>query len=126
LSFRRVQAYLDQLSWYGGVRVYTTATARQTVAMVIGLHDMFQIPPGEHGSLHKLYSEPIPHINLMGRPSLTRRVAKELPHIGWTKSKAVEETFESVKMMVNASEEDWMEMDGVGEKIARDIVRSVS
>ena len=50
--------------------------------------------------------------------SLVRRVAKELPGIGWERSLLVEETFDSVRTMVNAPLEEWLEIEGIGKGIA--------
>jgi len=55
---------------------------------------------------------------LLKPPSLVRRVAKELPGIGWERSLLVEETFDSVRTMVNAPLEQWLEIEGIGKGIA--------
>ena len=55
---------------------------------------------------------------LLQQPSLMRRVAKELPGIGWERSLVVEAKWDSVRDMVNAPVEEWLELDGIGKGIA--------
>ena len=50
-----------------------------------------------------------------------RRVAKEFTGIGWERSLAVEGRWGSVRDMVNATEKEWTEVDGIGKGIAKKI-----
>ncbi len=72
----------------------------------------------EHSS-HIVMYEPLHHYST---PSILRRAAAVLPGIGITRSKAVEDHFKSIRAMVNASEKQWMEIEGVGIKLARKLV----
>lgn len=60
-----------------------------------------------------------------GKPSLIRRMAAELPLIGWGRSLEVEKRFGSVEEMVMAGEEDWMEIEGIGKTTARQVVKAI-
>jgi len=53
------------------------------------------------------------------RPGLVRRVAKELPGIGWERSGAVEMEFGSVEEMILAEEARWRKVPGIGKVIAK-------
>lgn len=55
-----------------------------------------------------------------------RRIAAELPHIGWDKSEEIENHFHSIGSMIKASSKEWMKVPGVGKKIAEDIVAAVN
>ena len=54
------------------------------------------------------------------KPSLLRRLALELPGID-TKAVAVEKRFKSVWEMVNATEEEWMGIEGIGKLTAKSV-----
>ena len=57
----------------------------------------------------------------MTNPSLLRRVAKELPGIGWERSLLVESHWKSIRDMVNATPEEWTQIDGIGKGISKRI-----
>lgn len=122
MSFLRVDQYLNELHYLLGVQVKLTRTARQTARAAINLHDLMQVPPGEHDSLKRFYN-PLLSPMLMAKPTLRRRMLKELPGIGWERSLAAERHFGSVREAVNASVEDWVQVEGVGKGIARTVVQ---
>lgn len=115
------RAYLDEIEWYLGVKVRYTRSARETVQTVVGLWSMFQQRPEEHKSLH-LFHEPQAPTGVLKRPSLLRRTVNQWPGIGWERSQAVEERArekkQGLKEVVWWSEEEWMEVEGVGKKTA--------
>lgn len=53
------------------------------------------------------------------KANLTRRIAKELPRIGWERSLDCDRVWESPKAMVNASVEEWAELDHVTAKTGK-------
>lgn len=126
ITWRRVRAYLDEMDWYCGVRVRESRSARGTVELVVGLYHLFQKIAEDHQSLKAIYSAPAPTMSFLTPPSLTRRIAKELPGVGWTKAKVVEEAFSSPHAMVNAGVEEWMAVDGIGKVLSRRIVDALN
>ena len=80
------------------------------------MHDFFE-DTESHSSLKKFFTSPMSPV-LLTRPSLVRRVAKELPGIGWERSLAIEQRWPTVREMVNASTNEWVELDGIGKGIA--------
>jgi len=58
---------------------------------------------------------------LLYKPSLARRVAAELPGIGIGKSGAVADHFKTVRKMVEADEQEWTEVAGIGKTLAKKI-----
>ena len=120
MEYSRLSSYLYQISLYLGVLVLRSHNSRETVQHVIDLYHLFQKEPEKHSSLHGFYSPPIPQ-KLLVKPSLVRRVAKELPGIGWQKSETVAQHFHSVRAMVNATEAEWRGLDGIGVKGAKAI-----
>lgn len=79
----------------------------------------------EHDSMNQFHVPPPPTATFV-EPSLLRRVAKELPSIGWDKSIAAEAKFKHVREMVNANEQTWMEIDGIGRTIAGRIINELT
>jgi ERCC4-type nuclease len=59
------------------------------------------------------------------KASLVRRVAVELPHVGWKRAQAVEEAFGTVEDMVVATEDEWREVEGIGRVSAREIYKFI-
>lgn len=57
--------------------------------------------------------------------STLRRVAAQLPLIGWKRSGAVADHFRSIHSMVNAPETEWRDIDGIGKKIASGVVQEI-
>jgi ERCC4-type nuclease len=124
IQFSRVDAYLNELHYLMGVHVKHTRTVKQTARVVLDLYRMFQTPPDEHSSLKKFYTPPTPTM-LMAKPSLLRRVAKELKHISWERSIEVEKEFSGVRDMVNAGAERWAKLDGFGEVIVESVQKEL-
>lgn len=57
-------------------------------------------------------------LSAVAQPGLVRRVAKELPGIGWERSAAVARRFPTVLEMAVADPAAWQEVDGIGEVLA--------
>lgn len=106
ITYSRFDQYLTELAHLAGVIVKRTADVHETVAVIKSLWVNFQTAPDEHNSLHSVYTTPLQG-TLLVKPSLVRRVAAELPGIGWAWSKSVLERFTSVQDMVDASVDDW-------------------
>jgi ERCC4-type nuclease len=119
MSYQRVDAYLNELTYLMGVTVKYSKSSRETVRIVRGMHDFFEDTEA-HSSLKKFYSAPMSPV-LLTRPSLVRRVAKELPDIGWERSFTIEQRWSTVREMVNAPADEWIELEGIGKGIASKI-----
>ena len=103
-----------------------SANVKETAAQVKALWALYQKPPSEHSSLKSIYTTPVPGRNLLLRPSLVRRIAKELTGIGWQRSGDVDEKFKSVREMVAATEKDWLKIPGIGKKTAKSVVSALN
>ena len=53
-------------------------------------------------------------------------MAAILPGVGNNRSKVVESYFKSLKAMVNATEDEWLQIDGIGKTIARNVVEEMN
>ena len=125
MEYHRMDSYLLQLDYYSGVSVFRSSHPKETAHRVINLYHMFQKPPESHKLLEGFYSAPAPVVPLNGRPSLVRRVAKELPGVGWELSGRAEMEFRSVREMVNADESRWEKLDKVGPGKSKRIIESL-
>ncbi len=125
MTYSRFDQYLTELDYLAGVIVKGSRDVRETAAIIKALWDNFQTPPSQHNSLKQMFKAPAPIVQLV-RPSLVRRVASELPDIGWARSGAVAAHFLSVRQMCEASVEEWRRVPGIGNKIARKVVSAVN
>lgn len=125
-SWREIEGHLNTLELVGGVKVRRAATIHDTVSYITGLYNWFGKPWEDHGSHLTIYADPNPGSAFLFKPTLLRRVAKELPGVGWDKSKKIEDSFESVVDLCCASEKTLMEIEGIGRVTAQRIVRSLN
>lgn len=123
-TYSRFDQYLTELAYLAGIIVKRSQDVRETASIIKALWDNFQTAPGKHHSLHQIYTTPPAKVDLV-YPGLTRRVAKELSGIGWSRSRDAASYFGSVFKMVNATEEEWQEIPGIGKKIARQTVQDI-
>jgi ERCC4-type nuclease len=121
IMYSRFDQFLTELHDLLGILVKRSQNVRETAAIIRALWLYYQKPPDDHQSLHQMYSGPH-QMELLGKPGLVRRVSKELSGIGWERAKAVEARFKTVREMSNAGVKDWLEIDGVGKRIATSAV----
>jgi len=124
MQYSRFDQYLTELAYLAGVIVKRTENVRETADVIQALYANFQTSPSQHQSLKQIFKPPMPVV-LLVRPSLVRRVAAELPGIGWGRSKVVAEHFPSVRAMVEADVKEWASLDGIGKKTAEKVVRAL-
>jgi len=124
ISFSRFDQYLTELEWLTGIIVKQSENVRGTADIIKSLFVNFQVAPDDHGSLKGIYKQP-PKKALLVKPSLVRRIASELPGIGWDKSATVAEHFPTVRTMMDADVKEWISLEGIGKKIANGIVSAI-
>lgn len=110
-----------------GVIVRTTRNMTETCRMIENLERWWNKEWDKHRSHLAMHKRPMGMAAVLttSPPSLLRRIAAELPHIGVDRSRLVERHFRSVVHMINAEEEEWMEVEGVGKVTAREVVEAV-
>lgn len=120
--YRDLDHWLTTMEVKVGIKIRRTASRPETARVCADLFAWWTHKEwGEHRA-HLAFDDPPPdHIALV-RPNVVRRVAKELPGVGWTKSGAVAKKFPTVKAMCEATEENWMEIEGIGKTLAHKIV----
>ena len=122
MTHTRFSQFLWELPFLAGIFVLRSENVRGTADLILSLYDWFQRP--EHHSLEQIYKAPTPTVQLV-RPSLVRRVASELPGVGWQRSGVVAEHFPTVRAMVDADWKEWSSLSGIGKKTARKVVESL-
>ena len=122
-DFRALDAYLNTIRLKTPVQVIKTENPQQTAMEVYILWHWFT---ARRWSSHKghegFHSSALPIVGNI-RPSGFRQVVKELPYIGWERSKQVEEAFGgSLRRAFNAKPGAWSTIDGVTPERAAGIV----
>ena len=107
-----------------GIRVWHTTTQEMTVAFLLALNRWWTEKEYEAHRSHLAFDQSSA-FTLISKPSLLRRVAKELPGVGWERSGAVAKHFDSVVAMATAPEVEWRSIQGIGPTLARKIVKSI-
>lgn len=123
VEVERFMASLEE----AGVRVRRTRTSHETARVLAHvLYGFWDKPYDEHRSLRVMQ---VPAgFSLTKEDETTariRRVAACLPGIGWGRSRLVAERFRSIEGMVGADEAAWEAIDGIGQKIAGDVVQAI-
>lgn len=114
--------YLLSVS-FGGVTVIQSRDLEQTAYNICEIYHYFQKPWEQHTALLGMQKLNIPTLN--GRPSLVQRVAAELDGVGVKLSAEAAKVFKSTHELVSADESEWMQIPGIGVKLARDIVAKI-
>lgn len=120
-SIQAMLGFLITLQVKCGVKVVHTGTLPQTVRWLSALNHWWTSKDWEDHRAHLSFDNS-QALTLISRPSLVRRMAKELPGIGWDRSGKVARHFASVVEMVNAPKAEWEGIDGVGKGIAKKVV----
>lgn len=110
------------LATRGGVTVRWTRSQKETVRFVAALYRYWSDRDLDEHSSHLAIYAPDLDRSLLTPVSLKRRLASQLPGIGYVRSQAVDEHFPSIWAMVNASAEEWTTIEGVGKTTAEKVV----
>lgn len=127
-TFEVLQSFLRSIE-RSGLRVATTPDRRSTAAWIASLFRSWAKPWEAHKSLARIHHTISDNPNPLELFSATTKmkVADDLiKGIGWERARAAASHFPSVRAMVNATEREWLAVDGIGKKLAAAIVASVS
>jgi ERCC4-type nuclease len=121
---KEIWSYLNTMQILAGVYVWQSGTARATAQWITNLYHWYNSKPID---AHKSHTAPhIAHAQLSTKkPSLVRRVAAELPGVGFGKSKAVAARFSTLLELVMADTATWREIDGIGKTLANRITKEI-
>lgn len=123
--WRDFEGWVNSIGILGGMRVHRVPTWDEGCQWVKCLYSWYQRK--EHSSVQVVYGskELFADHALLVKPTLARRVAAQLPLIAEKRSADVARRFPTLEKMVNASEREWMDIDGVGRGIAKKIYSAI-
>ena len=95
---------------------------RELVRAILNLYSWYQKPPEDHdhmpGSRYQSFS-------WNGKVSLRRKVAAQVPGVGEVRSRALEGVFATTRDFINATVEELVEAEGIGQVLAKRIVERI-
>ena len=115
--FGELDNWLTTMENCAAVRVKRTSDRVETARVLANLHNWYIKPYADHSAHLAIHSE-APDSSLFTRPSVARMVAAQLPGIGFKKSLSVVKKFGTVEGMINATVDDWAEVEGIGDTLA--------
>lgn len=120
-----LEAYLLTLSIKLGLNVKLTGGRRQTVNWLYHLNRWWTEKEYEDHRAYLAFDNSSA-LALVSTPSLVRRVAKELPGVGWHRSGAVASHFGSVVELALAEPREWESISGIGKETARRVFKAIN
>lgn len=124
-TMRDLEHWITTIVEHTGIVVDKTFDEYESARWVIAKYSWWTSKGWEqHDSLKQFHVEQPPYATFV-KPSLLRRMAKELDGVRWQKSEAIAKRFRSVRRMACANEREWEEVDGIGRTMADRIVKSI-
>jgi len=124
---RDIFLYLTTLEAMTGVVVRKTTGTKGTASQIIWLSEWWQKGWEEHkGHLAMHKAQPPTTWLRPTPPTLLRRIAAELPGVGWKRSLAVEKYFKDIYSMVASPMEAWLEIEGIGKATAKAVYDAIN
>ena len=123
--YREMDNWLTTMEMKGGVKIRRTGGRQETAQFLKDLYGWWTGREWEEHRAHLAFHDPGPPVAMLRKPSLLRRMAKELPGVGWERSLEVEKRFDSVLEMALASELDWKDIPGIGKGIANKVRHAI-
>jgi ERCC4-type nuclease len=124
--YRDLDNWVTTMEICAGIKCRRTADRQETARFLADCYGWWTKDFHDHHAHLALHQDQgRPDAALFARPSVARMVAAQLPGIGYKKSAAVVKKFETVLEMVNANENTWAEIDGIGATMAERIVRAL-
>lgn len=102
-----------------GIAVRNCSNMRQVAQFIYTLYRWWDKGYDNHHSHEAIHVEG----GSIAKSSRFRTLAAALPGIGVRRSAVVEKHFKIPRLMANATEEDWQEVDGIGKKTAVSLVK---
>lgn len=121
---RQLDGFLFTITQQSGIRIAKVGSEQEAAYWLGALYHWWTDKSwDDHKSLQTFdLSGPMVQIEA---PKFTRRVAKELPGVGWKKSESVVEHFGCVQAMSEADEKEWAKVPGIGKVLATRIVAAL-
>jgi hypothetical protein len=124
--YSEMDNFLTTQALHTPVKVKWSPDAPSTATQLVNLYRWFNDKEWEeHKSCFAIYTPPPPTVMLV-KPSVVRRVAVQLEHVGWERSGPLAQRFRTVLDLCIATERELQEVVGIGPSIAQSIVRQLT
>ncbi len=124
-TYREVDHLLTTLELKAGLYVRRTGTRVETAHLLASLYSWWRDKHWEEHRSHLRLGRS-GDVGLLTPPPLRRRVANELPGVGYARSEAVATHFPTTRALATASRDEWAQIDGIGKKLADRITTALS
>lgn len=133
ISYMQLNGWLTSME-QTGLHIRQTDKKEESAAVVLAIYNWWQKPWDKHESLKAVHSKPQPARDmetasgiqlLRAKPNLVERFAAQITGFGFGKAEDVAKHFKTVFAAVNATEEEWKKVAGVGEVLAEKAVKSI-
>lgn len=130
IKYSEVGRFLCSLEIQGGIHIWRTADEEETAAAIADRYLWWQKPWAEHSTMSTIYA-PEGERRRGHKPSMRRestlaeKVASQLPGVD-SKAVQVAAHFGSVAAMMQATEKEWIQVEGIGKVGARKIVEAIA
>lgn len=122
VDYSEIYRYLLSVS-LTGVIVTLSRDLFHTAYNVCEIWRYFNKPWSDHDSMLQTRTLNIP--SLEHRPSLTRLWAADIEGIGVKRSEEAERLFRTPIQLATSEEQDWLQLSGVGEATARNVLKQI-
>jgi ERCC4-type nuclease len=116
--YRELDAWIITQTVKGGVHYARTGNRIETAQFLADLYRWWTAEEYEDHRSHLALPVARPDFAQLRKPSATRMMYAQLPHIGWEKSKAIEAEFPSMEALVDATPKQLEIVPGIGRKLA--------
>lgn len=117
IPYKALDFFLNTFAVLAHVIVCQTTSQRTTSELIYNRYQWWQKGWEEHKG-HLGFALDLPPTLQLKKPSLLRRIAKELPGIGWERSLEIEKHFKTVQEMVMADRFQWELIPGIGKGLS--------
>jgi ERCC4-type nuclease len=118
-TYRAFDNWLNSIAEIGHIIIKRSVDRAESAAMILNLYHMWGKDYDKHSSLFKFDKSQEP--TLLHKPSVKRLIAASIPGIGHELSGRVAAHFPNVVEMINATEESWEAIHGIGKIKAQKI-----
>lgn len=123
--YRELSKFLVSVQTIAGIPVLRSRNPYETAHLIRDLEDWWTYKSWSEHRAHVAFNLTTDR-GFIVKPSLLRRMAKELWQVGWELSAGVEAEFGTVVAMAGADEKRWRKIPGIGKKIASRAVRDIN
>lgn len=120
---RDVYNFINTLQVMCNVITITTSSRWETGKWLDANHGWWQKEWDRHKS-HLQFHKPVTHAHLT-KPNLVTRIASQFDGVGWDKARKIGTHFKTVGDLVFATKDELIDIDGIGPKIAENIITQI-